>query len=242
MIPVITSGLKEVACTERQPSYTGVFGAGMFTVRRKVEVKATVADLLASIMSGVGPVEFEGIKIGRPEVIQITMRGFKRWEFSPNFPVSVSVMGADISVDISSMELIQDNGPALLVTTASNLKPDLLIGFTLAVNKPEVPVGNVPDKAEIDQVCSRLNVPVRYRQDAIKSVAYAWGPNQIAQTRMMAVQGPMDEDGVDRLAKVIVQELVDQRVVSAGLFFWMQLGYWLVKIISALIQARGNNG
>lgn len=246
MVSAITSGLIEVASTERQSTVRTVGGVtiasaetGMFTVRRKMEVSAKVEDILAAILTGSGPIVIDGIKIGRPKSIQITMTEFKRWEFSPAFPVSVSVMGIDVSVDVGSIELIQDgqNGPALLVTTASSVKPDLLIGFTLKVDRPEI-LERVPDESEVATEFERHKVPAKHRAKIRDAVGAAWGPKQIAPIRMAAVQGRMDLEGAEKLARVIVQELVDQKVVSAGLFFWMQLGYWMVKIIAALIQAR----
>lgn len=246
MLAAITSGLFEVASTERQSTVRTVGGvtiasaeSGMFTVRRKIEVSAKVEEILAAILMGSGQIVIDGIKIGRPKSIQVTMTEFKRWVFSPAFPVSVSVMGIDVSTDIGSIELIQDgqNGPALLVTTASSVKPDLLIGFTLKVDRPEI-LERVPDESEVATEFERHKVPAKHRAKIREAVGAAWGPKQIAPIRMAAVQGSMNLEGAEKLARVIVQELVDQKVVSAGLFFWMQLGYWMIKIIAALIQAR----
>lgn len=243
MNSVIASGFREIACTERQGTVQTIdgvtvasAGTGMFVVRRKIEVNAKVEDVLSAILTGSGPIEIDGIKIGRPKSIQITMTEFKRWEFTPAFPVSVAVMGIDVSADIGSIELIQDgaNGPALLVTTASSVKPDLLIGFTIKVDKPEV-TGSAPDASEVDREFERYKVPAKHRAKIHEAVGAAWGPKQIAPIRMSAVQGDVSADEV---AKSIVQDLIDQQVVSCGLFFWMQLGYWMIKIISALIQAR----
>ena len=247
MIPVITSGLREVACTERSSEVRNLGGrivattSGMFQVHREIQVSAKIESLLASILTGTGPVEFDGVKIGRPASIQITMTGFKRWEFSPAFPVSVTLLGGiDVAVNLASIELVNENGPALLVTTESKLKPDLLISFTVKADAPEVPAG-VPSDTEVDGQFEKHKVPSKHREKIRQAVGYAWGPKQIAPIRMQAVQGNLDADEADKLARVIVQELVDQQVISAGLFFWMQLGYWLIKIISALIQARRAN-
>jgi hypothetical protein len=210
----------------------------MFTVRRTIEVSSKVEAILASILSGSGPVEIDGIKIGRPKELQIKMTEFKKWEFSPPFPVSVAVVGIDLSVDVGSIELMQgEDGPSLLVTTASSVKPDLLISIKVKSDRPNVPDA-APDDAELNDQFQRNQVPEKHRRKIREAVGAAWGPKQIAPIRISAVQGRMDLEGAEKLARVIVQELVDQKVVSAGFFFWMQLGYWLVKIIAALIQAR----
>jgi hypothetical protein len=212
---------------------------GMFRVRREVTVSQFVRNIIAAVLSDSPQIEVNQIIIHRPQSIAIQMTGFREWTMTPDMPVSVSALGTHVSFDVSSVKLVTDQEtgcPALLITTASRLKPDVMLLFD--VGHEEVTKDESPSSSELSSQFMIHDVPEKYRGKIADAVACAWGPKQIAPIRMSASQGPLTIDGAERLATLIVQDLVDQRIVSVGFFFWLQLGYWMVKIITALIQAR----
>jgi hypothetical protein len=161
---------------------------------------------------------------------------------TPALPISVKMLGTKVAFDVASIELVRDEdtgGPGVLVTTSSSIKPNVFIVFD--VGQPPQPAdskSDVPLDDEVKRLFKHYGLPAQHREDAIVAVREAWGPRRIAVRRMIASQGNADSKVV---AKQIVQDLVNERVVSMGLFFWFRLGYWLVKIISALIEARRSN-
>jgi hypothetical protein len=213
--------------------------SGMFRVRREVTVSQFVRNVIAAVLSDSPQIEINGIIIHRPQSIAIQMTGFREWTMTPDMPISVSALGTHVSFDVSSVKLVTDEEtgcPALLVTTASRLKPDVMLLFD--VGHEEVTNDDSPSSSELYTQFMIHDVPEKHQSRIADAVACAWGPKQIAPVRMSASQGPLTIDGAERLARLIVQDLIDQKVVSAGFFFWMQLGYWMVRIIAALIQSR----
>jgi hypothetical protein len=213
--------------------------SGAFKVRRSVTVSQFVRNIIAAVLADSPQIEVNGIIIHRPQSISIQVAGFREWTMTPDMPISVSALGTQISFDVSSVKLVTDDEtgcPALLIATASRLKPDVIIVFD--IGHEEVTNDESPSASELQTQFMIHDVPEKHQARIADAVACAWGPKQIAPVRMSASQGPLTVDGAERLAKLIVQDLVDQKVVSAGFFFWMQLGYWMVKIIAALIQAR----
>lgn len=236
MLGVFGEALKEAAASERVAS-SQVFG-GLFRVTRRVTISEFVRRILAAVLADTGDIEIDGIIIHRPGVIQITMTGFRSWKMTPAMPISVKMLGTDVAFDISSVELIRDEdtgGPGVLVTTSSSIKPNVLIVFGVAQPDPAVPSSGVPSADEIQKLLKKHGVPSQHKQVAETAVKEAFGPRRIAVSRMAASQGNADSK---MIAKQIVQDLVEQRVVSMGFLFWFRLGYWLVKIIAALIEAR----
>jgi len=240
MLGVFGEALREAAATDRVvPS--GVFG-GMFRVTRRVTVSEFASRILTAVMANAGDVEVDGIIVHRPGSIQITMAGFRSWKMTPALPISVKMLGTKVAFDVASIELVRDEdtgGPGVLVTTSSSIKPNVFIVFD--VGQPPQPAdskSDVPLDDEVKRLFKHYGLPAQHREDAIVAVREAWGPRRIAVRRMIASQGNADSKVV---AKQIVQDLVNERVVSMGLFFWFRLGYWLVKIISALIEARRSN-
>lgn len=237
MLGVFGDALREAAASERvAPSQA--YGGGLFRVTRRVTISEFARRILSAVMADTGDVEIEGIIIHRPGSIQITMDGFRSWKMVPAMPVSVKMLGTSMSFDIASVELVRDEdtgGPGVLVTTSSSIKPNVLIVFDVAQSNPSVPSSGVPSSDEIQKLLKRHGVPSQHKQVAATAVKEAFGPRRIAVNRMAASQGNADSKVI---AKQIVQDLVEQRVVSMGFLFWFRLGYWLVKIIAALIESR----
>lgn len=250
----ILKGILEVAEQERTvPSASAAVGpVGLFRVRKQITVSALVSNLLAAVQGDGGSISIAGtdIVVHRPEVITVKITKLRKFEFSPDFPVDVDVMRLGVSVDIRSIEIVTDEEsghPAVLVTTASSLKPDLMIVCDIETEKP-----SGPDESELcrDEVVSALFnqhlVPAKHQAAIRNAVRVAFGPRAIAQRTIVACgNGPgspaFDASMADGLAKSIVVSLVQEKVVSTGLLFWFQLGYWLVRIIAELLKMQHTN-
>ena len=195
-----------------------VKAVGMFRIRRSITVSEFTREILAAVLSDQPQIVIAGLIIHRPGSIAIQMNGFRDWRMTPPMPISVTALGTNISFDVSEVQLVEDEEtgqPALLVTTASRLKPDVMLLFD--VGHEEVTKDESPSSSELSSQFMIHDVPEKYRGKIADAVACAWGPKQIAPIRMSASQGPLTIDGAERLAKLIVQDLVDQRIVSAGL-------------------------
>ena len=245
MFDAIRSGLREAGGavdSASSASFAGVTPVGMFRVRRKATISATVREVLDAVLTDEPVIGLNGIKLHRPKQIQILMSDLRKWEFTPDFPVDAGVLGVQIDVSIRSIEIVRDEEtkhPALLITTASSMKPDVMI----VCDVDEVVDPSDTAAARVSRNTARFidmhNVPQKHRATITEAVGVAWGRG-IAQ-RCMAAElpevGAVGIDEAEAVAEMIVKDLVHQKVVGAGLFFWMQLGYWLVRIIAALIQA-----
>lgn len=233
---------------------TDVKAVGMFRVRKPITVTALVKNLLAAIQGPDRSIKVDGtdITIHRPETITMTISGLRKFEFSPDFPVDVSIMRMNVSVDIRSCEVVTDEEtgqPAVLVTTAGKLKPDLMIVCDLESQAPKEPDQSQTDEASLQEtvamLCNQHLVPQKYRGEVLKAVGAAYGPKRIAQRVMVACGAGPGDVGVsgqqaETVAKAIVQDLQRERVVGTGLLFWFQLGYWLVKIFTELLRYQNS--
>jgi hypothetical protein len=218
-----------------------VKAVGMFRIRRSITVTEFMRDILAAVLSDLPQIAVAGLIVHRPGSISIQMTGFRDWKMTPPMPISVTALGTNISFDVSEVQLVEDEEtghPALLVTTASGLKPDLMMVFDVSADEPVEPRQDAPSHEELSTLFIRHQVPKKYCMVIENVVGVAWGAQQLAPKRMNAFRGTMTQESAEDTAELIVQDLIDQQVVRAGLFFWIQLGYWLVKIIAALIQAR----
>jgi len=169
----------------------------------------------------------------------------RRWEFTPNFPVDATLLGMDVSVDISSVELVRDDEtghPAILLTTASSLKPDVLLVCDVGAD-PGPEEQTIPEvrRTTVERFIRQIAVPPKYREDVQRSVGVAY-TSGIAQRAMASggipATGPVKMADSDRVAKQIVVALKEDGVVQGGILFWFQLGYWLIRIISLLIRSE----
>ena len=243
MFEALRSALREaggIEGTVPSASFVGASPVGMFRVRRKVSVKEVVRDILEAVLSDDPVIGLNGIRLKRPKQIQILMTEMRKWEFTPDFPVDAAVVGISVDVSVRSIELVRDDEsgfPALLITTASSVKPDVMLICEL--ESPVEDTEAVDKQRAAQQLFDKHAVPQKYRGEIQKAVGAAWG-RKIAQTCIASeipIRGQAISIGeAESVATMIVQDLVHQQVVGAGLFFWMYLGYWLVKIITALIQ------
>lgn len=240
MLQELVSGMSDAAGIEG--SVLSASAVGLFRIRRKVSIKAAVRDILESVLSDDSIIGVNGIRLHRPKRIQILMTDMRKWEFTPAFPVDAAVIGISVDVSVKSIELIRDEEsgfPAVLITTASSVKPDVMLICELESAEPEV-VSDVESKRlEARLLFDKHQVPAKHRQSIETAVTAAWSRN-IAQS-CIASEIPKQGcvvgiDQAEDVATMIVQDLIHKQVVTAGLFFWVQLGYWLVKIIAALIQ------
>jgi hypothetical protein len=242
MFDALRSGLREAGGIDKAVSSASVVQpVGMFRVRRKTTVSEVVRDVMNSILSSEPKIGLNGITVHRPKQIQILMTDLRKWEFTPDFPVDAALLGLSVDVSLKSIELIRDEEsghPAILITTASSVKPDVMIVCELEE------VQATPDehlKKRVSSLAVEHAVPKRYLPEVERVVGVAWGRGiaQKCMTQAFPIRGQsVSLDEAEAVARMIVKDLVKEQVVGAGLFFWMQLGYWLVKIIAALIQSN----
>lgn len=237
-----------------EQSQTDVRAVGMFRVRKPITVSAVVRNLLAAIQGPDRSIQVAGtdITIHRPETITLTISGLRKFEFSPDFPVDVSVMRMNVSVNIRSIEIVTDEEtgqPGVLVTTAGKLKPDLMIVCDLGSGEPNGPRPADNDEPGLQEtaemLCNQHLVPEKYRDSVLQAVRVAYGPRRIAQRVIVACgAGPGDVaftgERAETVAKAIVRDLQRERVVGTGILFWYQLGYWLVKILVELLRYQNS--
>lgn len=239
-VSTIVRAFHEAAGAGKSAQSAAIQPSGFMRIRRAIEVSAFLQRILSAMIADTPEIEVDGIRIYRPADIQIRMTGFRQWSMTPAFPVSVSVMGTQVSVDVSNVQLTTDpelGFPAIMITTASALKPDIML-ILEGRQEDEESQEDAPEPEEVATLIARYKVPQKYQLQVMNAVKYAWGPKQLAPARMKAITGTVTQDSADGMAKEIVNDLMDHQVVSGGLFFWMQLGYWLIRIISALIKAR----
>ncbi len=252
MFEALRSGLREAGGavnSASSASFVGVSPVGMFRVRRKATISATVREILDAVLSDDPVIGLNGIKLHRPKQIQILMSDLRKWEFTPDFPIDAGLLGVQIDVSVRSIELVRDDEtwhPAILITTASSMKPDVMIVCDVdeVIDNADTAVAKVA--RDTSRLIERHKVPEKHKAAITEAVGVAWGRG-IAQ-RCMSSELPdgghaIGIEEAESVATMIVRDLVHQKVVGAGLFFWMQLGYWLVKIIAALIQSdRSSRG
>lgn len=243
----IAAAFFEAAETERPPVSSGPGPVGMFRIRKPITVSALVRNLLAAVQGDGSVINVVGtdIVVHRPEVITVKITGLRKYEFTPDFPVDVAVMRLGVSVNIRSIEIVTDDEtghPAVLVTTASSLKPDLIIVCDLE-QTPVNPDNRVfkPGSNEVLMICNQQLVPRKHQEAILDAVDVAYGPKAIALRHVVACSnGPgrtgFDVDTADQLARAIVEDLIKEKVVSAGFLFWWQLGYWMVRIFAELLK------
>jgi len=227
---------------------------GMFRVRKQVTVSQLVRNILSAVQGDADSIQVDGtdITVHRPKQIAVTITGLRKYEFQPDFPVDVSLMGISVSVNIRSVEIVTDEEtgqPAVLVTTAGALKPDLMIVCDLDARKPETPERADDDEASLRDVvtmlCNQHLVPEKYRDRVIGAIGVAYGPRRIAHRVLVAqgagpIEGGVSGAEAETVARSIVEGLVQERVVNCGMLFWFQLGYWLVKIITELLRYQNS--
>jgi hypothetical protein len=230
----LQSGLAECVASERTAPtmFSSVPVTGMFKIRRTVAVSSELQEIVLSVLRGDKEIRLHGIRIVVPTT--------RRHVFDPPLPVYVEALGTELNVSVASVELVeQDEQPALLITTESVLKPNLLVVLAVLPDEPkpdeQFPVDDVTDRALFD-----LEVPKQHHTTAKRAMRHAWrhGIAQGVMSTLPKWAGVSDRRDVEVAAKAIVQQLVEQKVVSAGFLFWMRLGYWLVKIVMALLEAQ----
>ncbi len=234
VIGAIRDGLAECVTSERQAPtmFSTIPVVGMFRVRRTVEISPKMQQIVAALLSGQNDIRLDGIRIVFPTV--------KRYTFENPLPVYVTVAGIELDVSVRSVELVVEDGqPAILVTTESSLKPDLVV--VLSVLEEQTPderfrVDDATDRALFD-----LEVPKQYHETAKKAMRHAW-QHGIAQGVMGSMLpktgGAASQKDLALAAKEIVLQLGQAQVVHMGFLFWFRLGYWLVKIVMMLMEAN----
>lgn len=231
----LQSGLAECVASERAAPtmFSSVPVTGMFKIRRTVGVSQEVQQIVMSILRGDKEIRLNGIRIVVPTT--------RRHVFDPPLPVYVEALGTELNVSVASVELVeQDEQPALLITTESVLKPNLLVVLAVLPDEQQKPDGRFPVDDATDRALFDLEVPKQHHTTAKRAMRHAW-QHGIAQGVMSTLPkwgGVSEQRQIEEAARAIVRQLVEQKVVSAGFLFWMRLGYWLVKIVMALLEAH----
>jgi hypothetical protein len=239
LLAEVRSGLLE--CEQNKRPDPNMFSTlpvvGMFRVRRTLEVSDKVQQIVEAVLRGDKDIRLDGIRIVVPTT--------RKHVFEPALPVFVAALGTEIDVSIKSVELVRDqqtDQPALLITTASSLKPDLVVVLSVLPEKEQNPA---PITDWLDDSTDRLllseQVPSKHHKEVRKAARYAWHNGITATTvrkRLPKTGRFSNRNEIEAVAKEIVQQLADQHVVSMGLFFWMRLGYWLLKIVMLLIESE----
>jgi len=236
-LQVVQAGLLECAHSSGPPVGQTADGpvVGLFRVRRELDVSPQVQKIAESVLDGDKDIRIGGIRI----VIPVS----RQYVFATPLPVFVAAVGTEFNVSISKLELIRDeqtSQPAILVTTASSIKPDLVVVLAvLPENKPDTE----PSGFDISLITTKLlqtnRVPAQHTAAIIKATQHAWRTGMATQTasRMLPKTGKKaSQHQLEAAAREIVKQLVDQQVVTMGLFFWMRLGYWLLTIIMLLLE------
>jgi hypothetical protein len=232
----IRDGLAECVTSERQAPtmFSTIPVVGMFRVRRTVEISPKMQQIVAAVLSGQNDIRLDGIRIVVPTV--------RKYTFETPLPVFVTVAGIELDVSVRSVELVVEDGqPAILVTTESSLKPDLVV--VLSVLEPVPAPG--PDKFRVDDLTDKLlfgfSVPSKHHEPIKKATRHAWQTGLARKTMgdMLPKTGQFaDPENVKKTAEQIAKNLGEQQVVQMGVFFWFRVGYWLVKILMALIELQ----
>lgn len=219
------------------PVESGMQVVGLFRVRKTLAVSQTVQDIVTAVLRGDKDIRINGIRI----VVPVS----RRHEFTPALPVFVAVLGTELNVSVSSVELTKDpesEQPALLITTESSLKPDVLLVLSVLPEQehdtepvaPSFPVSSITERLLIER-----KVPARHHHGIRIGTSHAWSEGIVAaKAAQLPKTGMLDTQQLERVARAVVEQLVEDKVVSAGLFFWLNLGYYLIKIIAALIDAQ----
>lgn len=230
----VRSGLAECVTSERQAPtmFSTIPVVGMFRVRRTVEISPKMQQIVAAVLSGENDIRLDGIRIVVPTV--------KKYSFETPLPVFVTVAGIELDVSVRSVELVVEDGqPAILVTTDSSLKPDLVV--VLSVLEEQTPSERFRVDDATDRALFDLEVPKQYHETAKKAMRHAWQYG-IAQGVMGSMLpktgGVLSKKQMEPAAKEIVRILGEAQVVQMGFLFWFRLGYWLVKIVMMLMEAN----
>lgn len=233
----VRSGLAECVTSERQAPtmFSTIPVVGMFRVRRTVEISPKLQQIVAAVLSGQNDIRLDGIRIVVPTV--------RKYTFENSLPVYVTVAGIELDVSVRSVELVVEDGqPAILVTTESSLKPDLVV--VLSVLEEQLPAPG-PDEFRVDDLTDKLlfgfSVPSKHHEPIKKATRHAWQTGMARKTmsNMLPKTGEFaDPENVRKTAEQIVKNLGEQQVVQMGVFFWFRVGYWLVKILMALIELQ----
>lgn len=234
VLGAIRDGLAECVTYERQAPtmFSTIPVVGMFRVRRTVEISQKMQQIVAAVLSGQNEIRIDGIRIVVPTV--------RKHTFETPLPVYVTVAGIELDVSVRSVELVVEDGqPAVLVTTDSSLKPDLVVVLSVLEQQDtenRFPVDDATDRALFD-----LEVPRQYHETAKKAMRHAWqyGIAQGVMSSMLPKTGGVpSKKQMEPAAKEIVRILGEAQVVQMGWFFWARLGYWLVKIVMMLMEAN----
>jgi hypothetical protein len=237
VLAMMRDGLAE--CVQSERTAPNIFSAspvvGMFRVRRTVEISEKLQQVVQAILDGQNDIRLDGIRIVVPTT--------RRHVFEPALPVFVTMMGTELNVSVASLELIEDSGqPAILVTTESSLKPDLVLVLSVLPNvapedrEQKLRIADMTDRLLLD-----LQVPKQHHEQTREATRHAWvhGIAQDVAGTMLPKTGRFaSPPQLKAAAREIVQQLADQQVIQMGWFFWARLGYWLVKIVMALLEEQ----
>lgn len=230
----IRDGLAECITSERPAPtmFSTIPAVGMFRVRRTVEISPKMQQIVAAVLSGQNDIRLDGIRIVVPTV--------KKYTFENPLPVFVTVAGIELDVSVRSVELVVEDGqPAILVTTESSLKPDLVV--VLSVIEEQTPEERFRVDDATDRALYDLEVPKQYHETAKKAMRHAWqyGIAQDVMGSWLPKTGAAaSQKDLELAAKEIVLQLGQAQVVQMGFLFWFRLGYWLVKIVMMLMEAN----
>jgi len=172
----------------------------------------------------------------------------RRYDFSPALPVFVAALGTEINVSVASLELVEDEAtgqPAVLVTTESSLRPDLVVVLSCL---PEPAPAPSLEEFRVDDLTDKLlyglSVPSKHHEQIKKATRHAWTTGVARKTigDMLPRTGEFAApENVEKTAEQIVKYLAEHQVVQMGMFFWFRVGYWLVKVLVALIELQRND-
>lgn len=238
----LRSAFREAGCVEKSVS-----PVGLFIVRRTMSVSDVVKSAMTAVLTDNPVIESNGIKIHRPHAISILMTDMRKWDFTPAFPVSAQLLGMDVSVDVKSIELVKDSesgNPAVLFTTTSSLRPDVMLICETGNSKPDTKPDSADNVrlAETERLLALRAVPQKYHAAVRQSIVTAWATGTAQSCIVRGLQ--VGSDGItieesEAVAEMIVNDMIAKKqIAGVGWFFWFQLGYWLIRIIAELI--RGN--
>lgn len=234
VLGAIRAGLAECITSERPAPtmFSTIPVVGMFRVRRTVEISPKMQQIVAAVLSGQNDIRLDGIRVVVPTV--------RKYTFENPLPVYVTVAGIELDVSVHSVELVVEDGqPAVLVTTESSLKPDLVV--VLSVLEEPNPDDRFPVDDATDRALFDLEVPKQYHETAKKAMRHAWqyGIAQGVMSSMLPKDAVvLSQREIEAAAKQLVRVLGDAQVVQMGFLFWFRLGYWLVKIVMMLMEAN----
>jgi len=202
----------------REPNmFSSVPVTALFRIRRTVEISPKLQEIVAAVLQGDRELRVDGIRI----VIPTT----RRYDFSPALPVFVSALGTEINVSVASLELVEDEAtgqPAVLVTTESSLRPDLVVVLSCL---PEPAPAPSLEEFRVDDLTDKLlyglSVPSKHHEQIKKATRHAWTTGVARKTigDMLPRTGEFAApENVEKTAEQIVKYLAEHQVVQMGMF------------------------